>query len=217
LNVIEISRALNLLAGWLDDAQLARTAAALGLPHGPDRIRTLQTVARLAEPLQTLILSESLALPVALELGRWEDQTAAADIATLFDQLRLSLNKQREILSLLQEIAHRERLTLGALLAGTDLSAIRGDDTLDRNQKAQAIRSYLKKRRYPVITETEAHFAALVESLKLGKQVNLLPPPNFEGTTYCLNLRFHSLAELKSCQRVVEGLVHSPVLGKMLN
>jgi hypothetical protein len=56
-----------------------------------------------------------------------------------------------------------------------------------------------------------------VKALKLGKAVALVPPRDFEGTTYTLTLQFDSHAELVDHQSRLDRIVRSDRLKEFVN
>jgi hypothetical protein len=153
---------------------------------------------------------------MALELGRLQLE-AGECLAKLFQTLTLSLNKQREILSLVKEISLREDISILKVLENDILQKILTNKNLDRNQKIREIRIYLKQRRFPVITAAEKEFEKHVKKLKLGSGTILIPPDNFEGTTYILKLFFKNLIELKDRKASFDALIKNPSLNKILD
>ncbi|OQY57309.1 MAG: hypothetical protein B6245_17170 [Desulfobacteraceae bacterium 4572_88] len=138
-------------------------------------------------------------------------------MAKVFETLRLSLSKQREVITLVREIAIREDISILDVLHGDHLQEILGDDDLDRNQKARSVRLYLRQRRFPAITHAERAFERHVRDLKLGNQMKLIPPANFEGNVYTLSMCFSNLAELKSLRTSFDQLIRNPSLEKILS
>jgi hypothetical protein len=88
---------------------------------------------------------------------------------------------------------------------------------MDRNLKARHLRSYLKRRRFPTITDAEDTFARCVKNMALGPGVSLKPPANFEGRRYTLTLSFQNRSELAGVESVVAHIVRDPDFGKILN
>ncbi len=56
-----------------------------------------------------------------------------------------------------------------------------------------------------------------MKKLKLGSGTKLIPPDNFEGTTYILKLFFKNLIELKDRQASIDALIKNPSLKKILD
>jgi hypothetical protein len=153
---------------------------------------------------------------MALELGKLENSTGTR-FADLFCDLKLGLNKQRDILTLAQEIALREDIALEALFAEKTLAKILDSQDMDRNLKARHLRSYLKRRRFPAITDAEEAFARCVKNMALGPGVSLKPPANFEGRGYTLTFSFQSRSELAAIEPVVARIVRNPDFGKIID
>jgi ParB family chromosome partitioning protein len=97
------------------------------------------------------------------------------------------------------------------------LQEVLEDDDLDRNQKARSVRRYLRQRRFPAIMRAEVSFERHVRDLKLGNQMKLTPPANFEGDVYTLSMGFRNLAELKSLRTSFDQLIQNPSLEKILS
>ncbi len=210
LNPIEISRALTLLSEEIaDSGDLAAAAAGLGLPDARGPIRKLRPLCTLPPELQAGILSGDISLSMAEALAVL-DRDLAVTLTHLFCDLKLSLNKQREVLTLLQEIALREDRTVQNLLQDAAVQTIIGDTNADRNRRAAALRRSLRRRRYPAISRAEAAFAETVKDLPLGEGIRLTPPPHFESPAYSLSLTFTSLSELAERRRRLGEILSHP-------
>ncbi len=215
LDLIETSRSLALLSGHCAPRDLARAAAPLGLPHNPKLIKKILPLSRLPGIIQKGVRTEAISLPMAHALDQL-DPEAGVELAGLFLALRLSLNKQREILSLTEEIAARDDITLPALLAREAIQAILTDENLDRPQKAGRLRLHLKRERFPRLTKAGETFEANLKHLKLGPGARLVPPKNFEGLVYTLDLQFKNRSELLERRATLDSILANPALEKML-
>ncbi|MGD8345397.1 MAG: ParB N-terminal domain-containing protein [Desulfobacterales bacterium] len=216
LNLIETSRALTLLMDMSPDRRQMKTAAqTLGLPVNPSVAMKIQQLCRLAIPIQEGILSDTINLAMALELGKMAAKDAEMFVA-LFKQLKLGLNRQRELLQLATEIARREDISIQQLINEQPLQDILQNVDLDLAIQRQQIRSMLRLRRYPAITGAEANFQKQVRQLKLGKQIQLVPPRDFEGTTYAMTLFFENRQDLGDLNAKVHKIIEHPALGKIL-
>jgi ParB family chromosome partitioning protein len=212
LNLIETARALNLLAGVAaDEMELSRQAAVLALPDNPSLMRKIMSLTTLPAGLQNRLAAGELAMAMALELKRL-DSTTAETLGRLFADLKLGLNRQRELLSLLTEIARREEMTMSELLTDPAFRNLMSAPDLERSQKAGQLRSLLRRRRYPVMSAATAGFQDLVRHLNLGPGVQLVPPGNFEGTTYTLAITFDRLDQLRDRSLQIENLLRSQTL-----
>jgi len=217
LNLIETSRSIVLLSGLIkDDGMLTDELSALGLPKEPSIIKKIEKLCHFSKPIQRAILSHTISLSMALELG-----ALAPDVGTrfveLFENLKLSLNKQREVLSMVREIALREECSVGEVLQEKGFQDILNHGDLDRNQKTRTARLHLKQRRYPALTAAEKAFGELIKDLKLKSGIKLIPPHNFEGSNYTLTLNFKNLTELKDFRTTFDAIIQNPNLEKLMD
>ncbi len=194
LNLIEISQSLHKLSNFYENNELSSVSAYLGLPPTPQSmIHKMKMLCQMPQSLKEGILSEAIAMPTAFELQKLEQKEATA-VAELFIQLAPSLNKQREILTLLQEISVREDVPIQNIL--DNINKIMQNSEPDKNQKLRKIRSYLKQRRFPTLSHAEEQFEKSLKQLKLGAGLDLIPPKYFEGNIYTFSLQFRTLEEL---------------------
>ena len=198
LNLIETSRALNLLAGFLEDkVRIQATASKLALPENPKMIDNIMQLSFLPDSIQQAVLSETIGLPVALHLGKMEEPVVEI-LVDIFEKLRFSLNKQREIILLSEEISHREDISLLDFLKNPLIDTIMNNKDMDRSQQGRELRRYLKQRRYPELSHAEAVFEKEKKALKLENQIRLHPPLHFEGETYTFQFQFSTLKEYQN-------------------
>jgi len=213
LNLIEQAHAVALLSNFYsDNTQLVRAANLAGLSINPDMAEKLIKLDRMAPPLKSGVLDESIALPVALQLHDMNDAAAVQVLATLLMELGLSLNRQREILEWIVSICRRDDIAPAELFAADDIVHCRQNKDLDRRQKGQLIRDYLKKRRYPTILLYERRFADTVRRLKLAHGTSLMAPPHFESSSYCLKFEFRNQKELSEKFQEMEKIVKSEIM-----
>ena len=135
----------------------------------------------------------------------------------LFNTLNLSLNKQREILTMVKEIAMREDKTVRQVIDESHLKRILMDENLDKNQKIHNIRIYLKQRRFPTIVNTEKSYEKYHQKLNLERGFKLIPPTNFESPTYTLQLSFNNTTQLKGLKTAFDALVKNPYLKNIVD
>ena len=216
LNLIESSRAFKKLSVFsTSPKELAETAAACGLPANTSIIDKVKNLCLLPLPVQHSILSDTISLTTANDLEGLAPEDAVG-FARLFEQLKLSLNKQKEIIRLIGEIARREDISIRRVMACNTLQQILADEDLDRGHKGRKIRSFLRQRRFPRIVKAERDYQTHVKKLKLNPDVKLIPPKDFEGNTYALNLSFTNLARLKMLQSTLDNLIRHPSFEKII-
>jgi len=216
LNLIEQSRSLYMLSGFYkDNDHLTQAASALGFPDNPSIINKIKKICKLPHNIQNGVLSNTISLSMALELGMYEKHVGSA-FAILFNHLKLSLNKQREIITHIKEISIIENISIINLLTKGHLREISDDKDLDRSQKINKIRLYLKQRRYPEITRADKDLEIKIKKLKLGSNMRLIPPKNYDASIFSLNLQFASIEQLRENKKAIEKIIQNPVLKDIL-
>ena len=210
LNLIETSRCLQKLSLFVTNSrQLAESASSLGLPDNPSIIDKIKSLSLLPRPIQSSILADTISLAMAKELESLETDCAIA-FTRIFDQLKIGLNKQKEILTLVKEIARREGLSTQEVIEDKHFIEMMTHRDLDRGQKSRKLRSYLRQRRYPRITEAKKKFEIHRKNLDLGNDIKLIPPKDFEATIYGLNLTFTDLEHLQTLQARLNKIIQQP-------
>jgi ParB family chromosome partitioning protein len=152
---------------------------------------------------------------MATDLKKMAPDCAVA-FAQLFDEFKLSLNKQREIMTLVKEIARRDDISEQKVLEDRELQDIVLEQDLDRGHKARQLRIYLRQRRFPQIVKVETRFEYQRKQLNLGDDIKIIPPKDFEGTTYTVNLSFSSVTQLKALHTKLNQMIQHPGLKKMI-
>lgn len=217
LNLIEQARAIQILSTFYNSSDdLASAAKELSLPGNISIIEKLKRVSKLDEEIKEYILADTLSFSTALLLED-SNETHRIAIARVLNDLKLSLNKQREMVTLLHEISHRDRINVPEILEEKSFKEIMAHQDLDRNQKADKIRMLLKKRRFPAITNAESDFSACIKKLDLDHSTKLIPPKFFEGSAYTLSFLFNSHEELENCRLKLQKIIQHPEIKKILD
>jgi len=216
LNLVEQAHAVALLSSVCTGyTQLAEAANLAGLSINPDMAAKLKSLAQMDPLLKSGVLDGSIALPVALQLHEMDDAAAVQAVGSLLRELGISLNRQREMLEWIISICRRDDMAPAQLLAADGIVDLRRNKDLDRRQKGQLIRTYLKKRRYPTILRYERRFAAIIHRLKLTQGTCLIAPQHFESPTYSLKFEFKNQSELSAKLKEFENIVKSDKLAAL--
>jgi hypothetical protein len=198
-----------------DEEILTETASKLGLPSDSGQIRKIKKIGDLDTSIQEGILANTISLAMATELAKLEPNAGIA-LTQIFTRLKIGLNRQRELMMLLNEIAQRENSTIGNLLNEHVIQHVLDDHNLDRAQKRRQIQEYLKQRRFPAMSRTKNEFKKQIKKLQLGNQISLTPPKDFEGSNYTLKLTFSSLSELEELRGRLDRIIQSKGLSEFL-
>jgi len=179
LNLIETSRCLQKLSLFITHSRhLAESASSLGLPDNPSFIEKIKSLSHLPMPIQNSILADTISLAMAKELESLKADCAIA-FTRLFDQLKIGLNKQKELVTLVKEIARRDGLSTQEVMEDKHFIEIMTRQDLGRGQKSGKLRAYLRQRRYPRIAEAKKKFEIHRKNLNLGTDIKLIPPKDF--------------------------------------
>ncbi len=217
LNIIEQSRAFEMLFASSEKVQVvAKIAVSLNLPGNPSHIKKIRSISNLPASIQNFILDDTISLTIALELSCLENNISEA-FGNLFNDLKLSLSKQKEILTLTKEISIRENVPIIRILEGSDIQNIITDHDIDRNRKTGKIRKLLSAKRFPELTKAENKYYEKLNTIELGAGVKLVPPKNFEGTDYLLTFTFNSVKELNERKKSFNKLVDNPIIKNILD
>ncbi|MDP7353586.1 MAG: ParB/RepB/Spo0J family partition protein [Desulfobacterales bacterium] len=209
LNLIEQSRVVLLLSTFYNsDHILAKKAAHFGLPNSPSFTKKIKQICLLPEPIQSGVLSNAISFAMALELGILVKEIGVI-FANLFVRLKLSLNKQREIVMHAKEISQREDISVLKVLEEGDIEKILNSEDLDQREQAQRIRSYLERRRFPTVVARKKKVEIFVKNLKLEKNTKLIPSKYFEDPTFTLKLHFKDSEGLKRHRATLEKVIQN--------
>lgn len=212
LNLIEIARSVSLLKPHFESAAaLAKTAGILGLPTNPDFLIKAASLKSLPESIQSQLVRGHVALPTALELLALDPSSVSA-LSEIFETLKLSLNKQREVMTLLNEIAVLEDVAVADILRSGPVRDLLDDKNLDSVQMTQQFRSHLQKRRFPVIFKAETEMLGLIKALPLGRFWHIIPPKHFEAQSYTFKATVRNGDELRQAGKQLERIIRAPEL-----
>ncbi len=217
LNLIEQSRSIQLLTPFYDSIdQLTKEASSLQLPCNQSMINKLKSLSCLPQSVQDSILANTIALPVALMFMKHNSKDTN-HLIELFDVLKLNLNKQREVMTLITEISRIEEVSISDVIRNQDFQKILTNHDIDRPLKVQKVRHYLKQKRFPEILQTEKKFNNNLKALKLDEHTKLTPPKFFEGMNYSITLSFSNIEELKNRRGMLDNIILNPVMAEILD
>lgn len=216
LNVIEQAQGIKKLSAHIPAGdRLEVLASILGFPSNQKVFGKLSKLSRLPESIQAGLLDETIAFEAAVDLCESSPEDALT-FFDLFSGLKLSQNKQREVIMLVQEIAIREDLQPGDVLKSKEIRTIMDRPELNRNEKGSKIRSYLKQRRFPELTKAEERFSKELKALKLNEHINIAAPSYFEGGRYTLRMTFEDMKDFDERRKTLDDMAKNPALRRLL-
>jgi hypothetical protein len=135
----------------------------------------------------------------------------------LLKELKLSQNKQKEIITLVREVAIREDVRFSDVFQSEEVRGIMDQRKFNRNQKGSKLRAYLKRRRFPSVARAEQRFLKELKALKLDEHFHITPPANFEAGSYTLRITFKSLKDLDHRCQSLDVFIRNPAMRRLLD
>jgi hypothetical protein len=135
----------------------------------------------------------------------------------IFKQLKLSQNKQKEVITFVAEIAIRDRMQPRDVLQSKEIREALDNPDLNRNEKASQIRAFLKRRRFPELVEAEGRFARALRALKLDEHIHVTGPPHFEGGPITLRMTFKDEKAFSERRKTLDRIAKNPALKRLLH
>ena len=155
----------------------------------------LSSVATLSLKLKKLLHRAGVPVKTFSTFYKWNEESRTA-AENLFSTLKPGVNKWRELLELLDEIATRDNTTTGNILSQDDIKKILGISGLTPPQQYDKIHQVLTNRRYPVLSDMRKQVARTLDEMELDDKTRLKFQQTFESNELKLELKFQSEKEL---------------------
>ncbi len=144
-------------------------------------------------------------------LARWQawPTTDQAALFSLLQDLQCGENHLKDLLDWFEEIAARDEQTVATILERRELRSAQATPG-SRHDKLKAVKTVLRKIRYPRLTRLEENIHQVVKALDLGRTGRLSFPSDFEGDEVTVTLTVRNVHELQNAlsqlqQRLDDG------------
>jgi ParB family chromosome partitioning protein len=127
----------------------------------------------------------------------------------------LGQNKQKEILEDLQEVSQRENIPAEEILKSREILSIQNSDKLSPLQKADRIRNWLRKRRYPSFSSWKESFDSTLRKMRWPKEIVLKHSPFFEDEDISVAFSFKNKKEFEESISKLKQLASQKEFNKM--
>ena len=154
-------------------------------------------LAEFEEELKRYIAQHDVPLTVIELLADLSGEDRRSLFALIAD-LKLGLNKLKELLNYLEEIALRDELSMTEILSSSEIQEILANEKHSGPQKIEALRYALRKQRFPGLTQLEEQYQNALKGLKLPRGFQLKTDRFFEDDNMSASFRFSSPEELKT-------------------
>lgn len=216
LTPVEQVRAVHLLRRFMDSEQMAQESMGIfNKKLNPRFITELLAVSALPPKAITLLQNGCLALKPAKRLTGCSKETLYA-LVDIFAKIKASSGKQLDIITCFTEVCKKEKMAAYSLFQEPGMQAALNRDTTDLGQKADQVRQYLARRRFPVLEQTRQQIRSHLGRLQSGGDFRFNLPENFESITYGVSFEFTTMDEFSQRARALAAMSEDPDLNAVL-
>jgi len=167
----------------------------LSLPATAAHLEVLLDLSKADNGVKEFVGEKELPLPLVQSLL----QFMPVEQKLVLPLLRpLGQNKQKEIVEDFWEISRRDDVSVQKVLGETEMRQALGSPKLSPLEKAEKIRSILRRKRYPQLSSWQEAFASTLRKVRWPKSIAIQPSPYFEGEDISVSFRFKNEEEFKA-------------------
>lgn len=171
-------------------------------------------VSDFADPLKAYLAEHDVPMNLLELLGNLAPDDRQAVFA-LMAELKLGVNKIKELLGYLDDIALRDGQSPAQILQDQHIQQILTDDTLQGPQKAEQIRHSMYTRRYPQFAELEQRYQQALQHLHPPKGVRVQADRYFEDDRLSVDFQVHKPEDLQQIAEQLTELARKPELAEV--
>jgi ParB-like nuclease family protein len=214
---IEKGRILNKLAGAnvAEDIIIGKYMPLMGLERSKKLYQDLSGIERLSPALQKLLHELNAPLRVFSALIPWDAPSRDA-AQKLFAVLRPGINKCRDLLELVEEIARIENTLHGELLGRKEIQTLLAATDLSPHEKYDRIIQTLTPWRYPMLSSLRKKIAQTLDKLPLGPQTKIRIQESFESEDIKIEIRGRSQKSLIDELEKLDIAARSEAMGELM-
>lgn len=209
LNPIEKSIAVGKLQSYYPEGIIVKDFLPL-LRLNPHHsvLRKTRYLSRLNGEMKDAVVAGTLDEGAAIKLLNFSEKDRML-VFELLSKLKLSRNKQNEVIDNIDDITRRDECSVSSILDSKDLKHVLDDKNLNIPQKGRRVRDVLRGLRYPKIVNAEKDFLEIRRGLDLKEGIKLTPPPFFEGGKYSIDFQFGTIDELEENLKKIGSIKHN--------
>lgn len=182
-------------SGVSDETIIEKYMPLLELERSKKIFLDLSSVKSLSLKMQTLLHRAGVPVKTFSNFYKWDRLEEAEN---LFSALKPGVNKWRDLLELVDEVATRENTTPGEILSRNELQKILAASDLPAPQQYEQIHKTLDGLRYPVLSDMRKRVAHALDEMELDDKTRLRFQDTFESNELKLELKFQSEKELSA-------------------
>jgi ParB family chromosome partitioning protein len=217
LTHFELIISVKRLDEFFDKEQVAKKSSAIfNTQLNAAFVADLLTIGALPDPALELIRLGNLSFKSAKRISLFERDTIGVFL-DIFSSIRVSQNKQLEIILHLMEISKRDGIHPKDFFKQQEIQDILFDTQKEPGLKIGLFRDYLFKQRFPAIFKNRAMVREKINAMKLGNKVKFLPPENLDGQNYSISFTAKNYKEFLSNVQTLNSALENKALIEILN
>ena len=160
-------------------------------------LNTYLSLVSMEDEMKRYIVQEEVSRSNIRRLASMTSEDRMATLS-LLSALKLGENHLREVLTLLEETAQRDRRTVREIIALREIQATLSHQNLTPSQRAEKVKKALLTLRYPRLSQLQETFETKRKGLNLPSGLSLQHPAFFEAKGVKIELQCETLEEYQS-------------------
>jgi ParB/RepB/Spo0J family partition protein len=160
-------------------------------------LKTYLSLSQMEEEVKRYVIKEEVSRSNIRKFSALTPEDRFA-VLPLISTLKLSENRLREILTLLEEISKRDQLKVREIVDRKELQSILSQRELTPSQRTEKVKKVLMDFRYPKMRQLEENFEKKRKDLSLPSGILLRHQPYFEGKGMGIEFQFETVEEYRS-------------------
>lgn len=178
-------------------------------------LETFLALARMEDELKAFVLNQGVSRSNIRRFATYPEEDRKALLSVL-SPMRWGENSLTEVLTLFEEIAHREGMTIKQVAQSPQIQSILGQERLPAPQKAESLKKALWAIRYPQTHRLTQAFERASRALGLPPSIKLVSAPHFEEKRVGLQVSFRTIEEFQGVLDTLTRLVDEPAFRSLL-
>ena len=215
LNLVECSKVIKTAVDNLkfdNKAVLGTILPMLGYAKSSYVLASLMKISNFGPEAHFFLYLSKSQISVANHLARMGNEQRESVCNWLLKN-KFSLSRSTKLLEMISDLAERHRLLPKTIIDEAENKTQQHDE---KKPRANRLYEHIFSWHNPSLMSMESHFANAVSSMSLPRQIRVIHPTNFEGTTIRLEIEAKSTQEIKSAAKIL-SLADDKLLKTLFN
>ena len=161
------------------------------------------------------IIEWGFSLKTSAALSRYS-KTERDSVMKLAETLLPGLNRFKEIITLLEEVALMQKLSIKDIICHYLVNFTK-DNALGQKERAEKIRLKLKELKYPKLTKLEKKWGECVKNLHLHQEIKITAPSLMEGKKIKIEIDFSPKVRITDSLQKLNDALKLSSLEELIN